>query len=550
MKDFVFLENEDLIPLSDEITILKNPCEEEIFIANSKLLNPQIYAPELNFYLKNSKDSVLEKSKTISNLYQIRSKVYDLGLDLDHSKEVGKKVVLVSDENKSDLLTYLKENDFLVISLKNDECEAVIGSAGELCVFVLKNNEQIELESDFFLYNTPKESFDKQSACYDISRLSNEDILNLLKKNTPKYKFKNFISYDDSICQYHQRRTIHCAKCADICPSVAILRNDELRELEFSHIDCVNCGSCVSICPSGALNYAPMPRNSFYEILKFYEDKIILILPQNFDFENTLINLKENTMPFVVQTEDFLDQTHLLAMLQTSGASMVFYAKNTLKGTKECIELLNEIFQRKFNQKAIYLANNEEELNNALEKACFIDNLKFISNNPVLLKREDFAIRLRELIQDENLGNIASKEWIRYGKISINTNSCTLCLACVGACNVGALVADSKDNSLKFNASLCTTCGYCELSCAEKDTLKLQRSGIDLEKSYFSFMTLAQDELFACIECGKEFATKKAIEKIASIMKPKFMGDDAKIKTLYCCAECKARLMIQSANVL
>ncbi len=34
---------------------------------------------------------------------------------------------------------------------------------------------------------------------------------------------------------------------------------------------------------------------------------------------------------------------------------------------------------------------------------------------------------------------------------------------------------------------------------------------------------MAKDELFACIECGKEFATKKAVEKIANLMKPKLV---------------------------
>ncbi|MEE6591718.1 hypothetical protein VWN77_10845, partial [Campylobacter coli] len=42
---------------------------------------------------------------------------------------------------------------------------------------------------------------------------------------------------------------------------------------------------------------------------------------------------------------------------------------------------------------------------------------------------------------------------LRYGKIEINANTCTLCLSCVGACNVGALIADTKENALKFNAS-------------------------------------------------------------------------------------------------
>lgn len=548
MKDFVFLENEDLIPLSDCISIVDESFQEEVFIGNSLLLKPQIYAPEINFYLKNSKDNVLQKVKTIEALYKIRSKVYDMGLDLEYSKEVGKNVIIVSDDNEDSLIENLKENEYKVLKLSSDQCVAVLGSIGELCVIALKDQEQVEIECDFFLYKVKKDSFDKQSGCYDISNFNSKDILELLNSNSPKHKFKNYISYDDSICQYHHRRSLHCGKCDEICPSVAILKDDEIKQLEFSHVDCVDCGECVNICPSGALDYAPMPKNCFYEILKFYEDKIILVISENVKIENLDIQLNENIIPFMVKTSHFLDQRHLLAMLETSGASMIIYDEKS--NNKEVIDLINEIFERKFKQQGVFLAHSKKDLEQALNQVSFIPNLKFMVDNSSLLKREDFAVRLRELIKDENLGNIPSKEWIRYGKISINTDTCTLCLACVGSCNVGALVADTKDNSLKFNASLCTTCGYCEASCAEKDTLVLQRSGIDLEKDYFSFVILAQDELFACIECGKEFATKKAIEKIASIMKPKFLGDDAKIKTLYCCAECKAKVMIQSMNVL
>jgi DNA-directed RNA polymerase subunit RPC12/RpoP len=57
---------------------------------------------------------------------------------------------------------------------------------------------------------------------------------------------------------------------------------------------------------------------------------------------------------------------------------------------------------------------------------------------------------------------------------------------------------------------------------------------------------MAKDELFACSECGKEFATKKSIEKIAAIMTPLFGADDVKIKTLYCCSDCKPKVMFKA----
>ncbi len=120
-------------------------------------------------------------------------------------------------------------------------------------------------------------------------------------------------------------------------------------------------------------------------------------------------------------------------------------------------------------------------MQNVLKEQEFIQDLKYDFHNNTLTTRENFAKRMQEMIKNEDFGSIESGEWLRYGKVEINPNTCTLCLSCVGACNVGALIADKQENALKFNASLCTTCGYCELSCAEKDTLKLFRSGMGLE---------------------------------------------------------------------
>ena len=56
---------------------------------------------------------------------------------------------------------------------------------------------------------------------------------------------------------------------------------------------------------------------------------------------------------------------------------------------------------------------------------------------------------------------------------------------------------------------------------------------------------LAKDELFKCIECGKEFATTKAVTKIADMMGAHFSSEPEKMKTLFCCGDCKAKIMIK-----
>ena len=302
----------------------------------------------------------------------------------------------------------------------------------------------------------------------------------------------------------------------------------------------------MSVCPSGALDYSDMPRNSFAEIAKLYRGKIALVVPAKANLENLSVNLPANVLPFAVSGERFLSETHLLTLLQESGAQIVIYEQNIGKGTKDAVDILNQIYELKFNEKAVLVAQNEAKLKSALSQAKFIEGSQHSVTEYALPKREIFARRLEWLVGGQNLGSVSTTELIRYGRVEINQDACTLCLSCVGACNVAALVADKKTNSIVFNPSVCTACGYCELSCAEKDTIFLRPGKIDLEPGFFAFSELARDELFACIECGKEFATKKAVEKIASIMAPKFNGDKAKLKTLYCCSDCKAKVMIKA----
>lgn len=553
MKDFVFIKNDFLVPLPDKISLCERDelekwgenlkqGEKFALISNEKSPNAQIYAPEINFYLKNSQDECLDKAKNTLLLYEVRASLYNLGLDLEYDKQVGANVIIASAQDKGALCEFLGQNGFKALQVS--EVLGVYGSVGELGVITQEKGAELDIECDFFFYDEFKTSFDKQSGCYDLRKFSDEwALLEFLQEKSPIYRYKNYINYDSSICQYDKRREECCGKCAELCPSVAILKDDEKRQLVFSQVDCVGCGDCVSVCPSGSLEFTPLPSASFWALLDFYKGKKILLVDEKFSLENLEISLDKNVLPLVLNTAQ-LNETTLLALLQTSGANITLCATRLSKGNEDAIALLNDIFEKKFSKKAIFVANEAKNLQTALEKCEFIDDLRFDLPKIPMLKREHFAKRLAHIVGDDDLGVVESGEWVRYGQIKVDESRCTLCLACVGACNVGALVADSKDNSLKFNASLCTTCAYCVKSCAEPDTIALERSGIELNAAYFGFRTLASDELFACVECGKEFATKKAVERVASLMKSKFAGDKKRLKTLYCCAECKAKLMI------
>ena len=55
-----------------------------------------------------------------------------------------------------------------------------------------------------------------------------------------------------------------------------------------------------------------------------------------------------------------------------------------------------------------------------------------------------------------------------FGKVELNVEGCTLCLACVSACPTGALGDDPEKPTLRFSEDACVQCGLCKATCPEK----------------------------------------------------------------------------------
>ena len=291
--------------------------------------------------------------------------------DLDFACEVGDKLLIVSDRDESELEEKMSKEGFTCISLNPLNIVDINGHIGKLQVTIKKEEELLSLDCDQIYWENAPKFASKQSGVYD-------DILTILK-NKGEYRYKNYIKYDSSICQYHERNEEICGKCAEVCPTVAILKEDKEKHLIFSHIDCHGCGGCISVCPSGALDYAQMPRVAFWEVSKFFKDTIPLIIPKKMNLEGLHVELKEGVLPLTIEGEKFLHEAHLLSLAQTSGSQIIFYSDFISKGTGDVIELLNEIFKRKYGKKVVLIAKDENELKHLLYTA-------ILSNKP-------FAIR-------------------------------------------------------------------------------------------------------------------------------------------------------------
>lgn len=552
MQEFIYYNPKGLdFPVSDEIfvtTNIEDAKDKNFIISNTDEISSELTAKEIDFYIKNSQDNLSNKIKNVSKLYEIAVTKYDLAQDISYSQEISKELLLITNtqEEYDSFISKVKADDFELFSINENIIKNISGHIGNLQVTVNDEDEDIVLNVSQIVWFGAKEEGLKQSGTFDVNLSNIDETIETLKANINSYSYKKFTTYDKTICQYDGRREVICSKCEEVCPTVAITKDDKTKTLTFSQIDCHGCGGCISVCPSGALDYAPSNKEALFEMSKFYKNTHPLIIPSKMNMQDLELSLKENILPFAIEGEKFLDETAFLTLLQMSGSQVIFYSDFLSKGTNDAIRIVNDIYQKRYQKNAILVAMNKEELENAIKEVSFVENTYFNFNQETLKKREIFSHRLQKIVGNDNLGEVITGEHIHYGKVEVNQDTCTLCLVCVGACNVGALIADAKDNTLRLNPSICTSCGYCEISCPEKDCLTIKRDVIELEPNWFKENILAQDKLFACVECGKEFATVKSIEKIASIMSPIFSSDPVKERSLYCCADCKPKIMMQS----
>ena len=553
MQEFIYYNPKELdFPVSEEIfvtTNIEDTKEKTFLISNSDEVNCELVAQEIDFYIKNSQDNLSKKISNIRKLYEVAVTKYDFAQDMSYSQEITKDVLLITNnkEDYDNFISKVNPDDFELFSINEEILKDIKGHIGNLQVTVIDDeDDEIVLNVSQIVWFDAKQMGLNQSGTFDPNLSSIEEIIKTLKQNINSYSYKKFTTYNQNICQYHGRREEICSKCEEVCPTVAITKDDKTKTLAFSQIDCHGCGGCVSVCPSGAIDYAPSNKEALFEMSKFYKDTHPLVIPQKMSMQTLEVSLKENILPFAIEGEKFLHESTFLTLAQMSGSQVIFYSDFLSKGTKDSIRILNDIYQKRYSKDAIIVAMNKEELEEAIKEVSFIENSYFNFNQEGLNKREIFSHRLQKIVGNDNLGVVQTGEHVHYGKVEVNEANCTLCLVCVGACNVGALTADAKDNTLRLNPSICTSCGYCEVSCPEKDCLTIKRDIIELEPNWFKDNVLAQDKLFACVECGKEFATTKSIEKIASIMGPIFASDPVKHRSLYCCADCKPKIMMQN----
>jgi ferredoxin len=127
-----------------------------------------------------------------------------------------------------------------------------------------------------------------------------------------------------------------------------------------------------------------------------------------------------------------------------------------------------------------------------------------------------------------------------FGSLDIDTQKCTMCLSCVGACPSAALADNPSKLQLRFIEKNCVQCGLCASTCPEQaislhPRLLLADEGRTRKES----RVLNESEPYRCIRCSKPFGTLQAIELMVTKLGMHAMFQGAAADRLRMCGDCR-----------
>jgi len=378
-----------------------------------------------------------------------------------------------------------------------------------------------------------------------------------------------YVTYNENLCAHSRSGQVGCSQCLDICPASAIEPDGDIVVID--PVICGGCGSCSCVCPTGAVSYDYPDRVSLIErariLLQTYygakgKDPVLFVHDEAYGSEIISMmarfgrGLPANVIPFGVNEITQIGHEFLNSCL-AFGAQKIFLLINQkrrdeMDGLYAQSELTNKILHAMGYGDSPRIVPIDEHDPDKVEQQLYhsIDSLRLEPQKFEALGTKRDIARTAFLKLNENAPDaqelITLPEGAPYGHITINTDKCTLCLACVGACPANALADNPDRPEVRFTEAACVQCGLCRNTCPE-NVITLEPR-LNLTNEAMSPVVLSEEDPFECIRCGKEFGTKSSVEHIISVLAGKhaMFSDPASQDLIRMCDDC--RILQQMEN--
>lgn len=385
-----------------------------------------------------------------------------------------------------------------------------------------------------------------------------------------EFEKPKFFSYKENICAHGRSGITGCTNCIDVCSTQAISSDGDKVKVEPRL--CMGCGGCASVCPSGAMTYA-YPRmadmgNRVKTVLQTYRNaggKSPCLLFHNTTDGRELVaklgrrgkGLPANVIPLEVFHVAALGPDLMLGCYVLGAAQVEILAAGS-EAPDYLISLKNQLGLAQQIVSGLGYGNGQFRLLEArdvpaLEQALWQPG-KLRDVKPALFnlfneKRTTLDFVIDHLTQHAPVPAeaIPLTQGAPYGRVEVNTVTCTLCMACVGACPEGALL-DSRDTpQLKFIERNCVQCGLCEKTCPEQAITLTPR--LLLDKQAKAEVVLNKAEPFDCVRCGKPFGTRQMIDSMLGRLQTHSMfSGGLALRRLQMCADCRVVDMMENTG--
>ena len=378
-----------------------------------------------------------------------------------------------------------------------------------------------------------------------------------------EFEKPQYVHYDPDICAHGERGITGCTRCIDTCPAGAVISIGERVEVDVHR--CHGMGSCSAVCPTGALTYAYPSlgdtMNGLRQALTAWRISgmpapCILLYDSDSGAEylrTVCADFPDGVLPWRVEeigstgVEIWLSALaygaagiRILTHERTPGAVLTTLAQQIelirclLEGLDYDGQSIAELPAVEFSS-AVWPQYVDESV--VADVATFggVDN-----------KRDALRLVFDHLTPESSpIEAIALPAASPFGQIRVDTALCTLCMGCVSVCPAGALADGSDTPKLDFIEWNCVQCGLCERACPENAIALEARLLVDSDSRLMK-RTLNEEEPFGCIVCGKPFATKSMIDKMAETLASHRMFQGEALDRLKMCEDCRVKSMFDA----